>query len=254
MPTEFGPAARPSRKRRRRKRRSLENPNVPLNVADPDDFTLEAFGAGRSQSGVRVNRKRALGYPAVWRAVSLISGDVAKLPLAVYTQHGRNREPAKDHPAYRLLLRKPNDAMTAFVFKQTLLAHVLLNGNGYAYIDRDGASRPMAMLSLIPECVDPVRRDGRLWYLYRTPDTGELRKLPAEDVLHLRGLGYDGLKGYPVLHVHADSIGAALAARDFSARYFRNNARPGGAIKHPKTLSPRPGPTSGRAGSGFTPA
>lgn len=226
------------RKRNRRKVRSLENPNVPLNVADPDDFTLEAFGASRSQSGVRVNRRRALGYPAVWRAVNLISGDVAKLPLMVYRQAGRNREPDKQHPAYPLLLRKPNDAMTAFVWKQTTIAHVLMDGNGYSYIDRDGAARPIDLLPLCPDSVEPIRRDGRLWYLYRVPGTGEVRKLPAEDVLHLRGLGFDGLRGYPVIAMHRDSLGAALAARDFSARYFRNSARPGGIIKHPKALSP----------------
>jgi HK97 family phage portal protein len=78
---------------------------------------------------------------------------------------------------------------------------------------------------------------GVLWYLYQPPDGGGLRKLPADEILHIKGLGYDGLKGYPVLKIARDAIGAAIAARDHSARYFANGARPGGVIQHPGKLS-----------------
>jgi HK97 family phage portal protein len=227
-------AKRNRNRRRPPKARSIENPNVPLSLDSDEAF--EAFGAERTPSGVRVTPKKALGYPAVWRAVSLISGDVGKLPLRVYRLDGKNKEADPKHPAYRLLLRKPNDAMTAFVFKQTLQAHVLLYGNGYAYIDRDGAGRPLALLILNPESTQPVRYEGKLWYLYRTPQ-GEQRKLPPEEVLHVKGLGFDGLQGYPVLKIARDAIGAAIAARDHSARYFKNGAQPGGVLQHPGKLT-----------------
>jgi HK97 family phage portal protein len=184
---------------------------------------------------VRVSHRKALGYPAVWRAVSLISGDVAKLPLLVYRQNGKNKEPDAKHPAYRVLLRKPNDAMTAFVFKQTLMLHVLTRGNGYAYIDRAANGDVVALLLLDPGAVEPVRVGGVLWYLYRPPG-GEWRKLPADDVLHVKGMGYDGLQGYPVLSIAREALGAAIAARDHSARYFANGARPGGVLEHPGKL------------------
>lgn len=195
------------------------------------------FGASKAISGVRVTPKKALGYPAVWRAVSLISGDVGKLPLLVYRQTGKNKEPDSAHPAYRILLRKPNDAMTAFVFKQTLMLHALIHGNGYAYIDRTGAAVVKQLLILDPECVEPIRVNGVLWYLYKPPDGSEWRKLPADEVLHVKGLGYDGLQGYPVLKVARDALGAAIAARDHSARYFANGARPGGVLEHPGKLT-----------------
>lgn len=186
---------------------------------------------------MRVTHRRALGYPAVWRAVSLISGDVAKLPLIVYRQNGRNKEPDAAHPAYRVLLRKPNDAMTAFVFKQTLMLHVLTRGNGYAYIDRAGNGDVLALLLLDPGAVEPIRVGGTLWYLYRPPNGGQWRKLSADEVLHVKGMGYDGLQGYPVLSIAREALGAAIAARDHSARYFGNGARPGGVLEHPGKLS-----------------
>lgn len=218
-----------------RHRRNDENPNTPLNLEYPDDATYGAFGAARSLSGVRVNRRKALGYPAVWRAVNLISGDVAKLPLCVYHQVGRNREAAVDHPAYRLLRRKPNDGMTAFVFKQTIMAHLLTEGNAYAFIDRDKGGRPLNLLLLNPDNTTPIRLGGDPWYVYNV--NGEKRKIPGVDVLHFKGLGFDGLQGYPVLRVAAESLGVALAARDFSGRYFKNDARPGGALIHPGKLT-----------------
>jgi phage portal protein BeeE len=92
-----------------RARRSLENPNVPLNIADPDDDTFWALGGERSQAGVRVTQKRALGYPAVWRAVNLISGDVGKMPMFVYKLSGENKDVDRAHPAYRLLRYKANE-------------------------------------------------------------------------------------------------------------------------------------------------
>jgi HK97 family phage portal protein len=221
----------------RRGRRTAGDPaENPANPVYSDEFWA-ACGAGKAVAGVRVTRNKALGYPAVWRAVSLISGDVGKLPLLVYRQSGRNREVDPKHPAYRVLLRKPNDAMTAFVFKQTLMLHSLIHGNGYAYIDRDGRGVVKQLLILDPECVEPLRIEGVLWYLYQPIGGGAPRKLPADEVLHVKGLGYDGLKGYPVLRIARDALGAAIAARDHSARYFANGARPGGVLEHPGKLS-----------------
>jgi HK97 family phage portal protein len=226
-----------NRKRDKRKgRRSLENPNTPLNVAYPDDDTLEAFGATRSQSGVRVGRKRALGYPAIWRAVSLITGDVAKLPLLTYKVDGENRTVDRSHYSYRLLRYKANEFLLAFHLKQILTGHALCQGNGYAYIDRAG-SRPSELLILDPDRVEVVRVAGEVWYVYGDGKEAK-NKIPAADILHIKGLGYDGLIGYPVLRILAESVGAAIAARDFSSRYFQNNARPGGVIEHPGKLKP----------------
>jgi phage portal protein BeeE len=187
-----------NRKRDKRKgRRSLENPNTPLNVAYPDDDTLEAFGATRSQSGVRVGRKRALGYPAIWRAVSLITGDVAKLPLLTYKVDGENRTVDRSHYSYRLLRYKANEFLLAFHLKQILTGHALCQGNGYAYIDRAG-SRPSELLILDPDRVEVVRVAGEVWYVYGDGKEANEQDSRRPTSLHIKGLGYDGLVGYPV--------------------------------------------------------
>lgn len=216
---------------------SAENPAVPLSsIADGDEI-FDALTGGKSSSGVRVNRKRALGYSAVWRAVNLISGDVGRLPIHVYRRNGAGKEIDTRHAAHRLLRRKPNPFMTAFVFRRTLQAHALTEGNGYAYIRRDSTARPDELLILNPDNTWPVRVGGELWYVTRAPSLKsaklETLKLPATDVIHIRGLGFDGLCGYPVLRILRDTIGKAVAARDYGARYFANSARPGLALEVP---------------------
>jgi HK97 family phage portal protein len=205
----------------RRHRRSIENPRIPL-TGDDESLLLSA-------SGVRVTERKALGYAAVWRAVNLISTDVAKLSLLVNRFDGAAKVADKQHPAYSLLRWKPNEAMTAFSWKQAKMGHVLLKGNAYSYIERSNDGRPLSAYLLNPDKMVPTRVNGRLWYAYETPQV-EWRKLPAEDVLHWKGLGYDGLEGYPVLEYVAETVGAAIASRDHSARYFKNGARPGGVL------------------------
>jgi HK97 family phage portal protein len=223
-------------KKKKRQNRSAENPNVPIDVAVFNDAAADALGAPRSASGVRVGHRRAFGYPAYWRAVNLIAGDVGKIPLITYRMQGANREHDRSHPAYRLLATKPNRNTTAYIFKQTLQAHTLTTGNGYAYIDRDRAGRPLELLILDPRNVSATKYNGELWYLYQ-PSNSKPRKLPAVDVLHWKGLGFDGVVGYPVLEYMADSLGLAVGARDYSARYFRNNTNPGGVLEHPGKLT-----------------
>lgn len=215
--------------------RSVENPSVPLSAVmdDGSDIGDAWFGGEKGSSGIRVNRVKALGYSAVWRAVNLISNKIAALPLNTYKslneggdgeQSGRKVD--REHPAYQLLRKRPNEYMTPSVFKKTLMGHALLRGNGYAYITRDSDAIPLELLPLDPEKTWPIRRNGVLWYITEISDGEkvELRKLPAEDVFHISGLGYDGLCGYDVLKVLSDTIGKAIAARDFGARYFKNDA------------------------------
>lgn len=216
--------------------RSLENPSSTL--ADPEEWLVELLQGGKTSSGVRINRKTALTYAAVWRAVSLISRDVAKLPLFVHRRlEGGGKEKDRSHRAYSLLKRKPNREMSAFIFKQTLQAHVLLHGNGYAYVFRLGDGSPEEIVILDPEQTYPVREEGRLFYV--TEVDGEHRLLLPENVMHLKGLGYDGLIGYSVLAMAASSLGMGIAARDYGGRFFRNDARPSMILEAPGTLNDR---------------
>jgi len=161
---------------------------------------------------------------------------VGKIPLITYRMQGKNREHDTKHPAYRLLATKPNRNTTAYYFKQTLMGHVLTSGNGYAFIDRDRAGVPLELLVLDPRNVRCVKMNGQNWYIYE-PGNQDPRRLPAEDVLHWKGLGFDGIQGYAVLDYMSDSMGLAVGARDYSARYFKNNTNPGGVLEHPGKLT-----------------
>lgn len=214
--------------------RSLENPQTSL--SDPAAWLFDAFGAGKSSAGVNVNRRTALTYPAIWRYVNLLSRAVGKTPLLVWKrlpEGGKERD--TEHAAFPLLHRLAAPNVTAFIFKQTLQGHAVLNGNGYAFIQRRGDAAPKALLILDPEATYPIRANGVLWYV--TTANGEMRKLRPRNVLHIKGLGFDGMMGYSVVEFARESFGLGLAMQGFSSRYFRANASPGVVLEHPAKLS-----------------
>lgn len=212
--------------------RSLENPSTPLSA--PDDWLWDAFGAGQSDAGTRVSAENALTFDPVWRAVTLISRDVAKLPLVVHKRLPVGKRRAPEHAADYLLHYKPNSEMSAFVFRQTIQAHALLRGNGYAFILRAGAAQPLELIPLLPTNTYPIREGGRLWYV--TKVGYEWRRLDPMDVLHIKGLSPDGLCGYSLIEKARNSIGLGMATQEFSARFFRNNARPSAVIEVPAEM------------------
>lgn len=224
---------------------SAENPQVPLSsIADGDDLYDALTGAVNSHAGVRVTPLRALGLSAVWRGVNLIAGDLGRHHFGVYRYlpgSDTAKTPDPLHPAARVV-RKPNEWMTPFTFRQTLQAHALLHGNGFAYIQRsklDGT--PLALYPLDPQRTWPVRVNGELWYVSESgePVPGKRRnarqwvKIAAPDILHIKGLGFDGLVGYPVVRILRETLGGAIAARDYGGRYYRNDASPGFVIQVP---------------------
>ncbi len=216
------------------KRSSLENPSVPLT----DDSAIDILGGSVSSAGISINRENALTYAAVWRAVDMISSDIGKLPLHIYRRTDRGKERDPQHPAYQLLRYKPNSEMTANIMRKTMQAHVLLTGNAYAYIFRRMDGTPVELVPLNPESTYPVRENGRLWYI-TTLSNQSMRRLNPSNVIHIRGLGFDGLQGYSVITKAAESIGFGLALRKYGSVFFKNNARPNVILEHPNTLSPQ---------------
>lgn len=191
---------------------------------------------GESESGMKISKRSALTCAAVYRAVQRIAGDVAKLPLHLYRREakgGRARD--IEHPSYALLRRRPNSQQTAFTFKETIVSHVLLHGNGYAWIERDAAGRAIALWLLDPTTTWPVRYNSVLWYAYQK-DNNKPGRIRAEDMLHLRGLG-DELSGWSIITLAAESLGVSLAARKYGAKFFKNGARASGVLMTPGSMS-----------------
>lgn len=204
----------------------------------PRDPVLKALfmGGSESASGIDVDEYVAMNFSAVFRAISIIAGVVRTLPLRIF-ERGTNdaRKLAAMHPSDTLLNFAPNDEMDSGTFRETLTAHAASWGNGYAEIERLKSGRPHKCHVVLPHLVTPRRVNRMLKYSVRTSGGGE-KTVDAGDMLHIHGLGYDGLVGYSVVRHAADSIGLGLATERFGARLFKNGARPSGALTVPKSL------------------
>lgn len=203
-----------------------------------------SFFFGGTTSGKRVNEISAMQMTAVYSCVRILAEAVAGLPLHLYryTDNG-SKEKAIEHPLYRLLHDEPNPEMTSFIFRETLMTHLLLWGNAYAQIVRNGKGEVLGLYPLMPNKMSVDRdTDGRLWYTYtRSTDEaptmkGSTVKLHPYDVLHIPGLGFDGLVGYSPIAMAKNAIGMGIACEEYGARFFANGAAPGGVLEHPGTV------------------
>lgn len=212
------------------------------NFGSIDDFADWIGGQAEADSGVRVTGKTALGYPPLWRGINLLSSDVAKLPRFVFRAlQPRGRERDKAHPAYRLVRWKPNEETTAFTFWQTVASHAIYRGNGYAYIVRDQHAVPLALWQLSPGDVVPLRVGRSMWYIcnvYLPDGRTEQRKIPSTDMLHVKGLGFDGLCGYDLIRLARDSLGLGMAAAKYGSMYFANGGAPSVVLEFPGHIDP----------------
>ena len=191
-----------------------------------------SFFFGGTASGKTVNERTAMQTTAVYACVRILAETIASLPLNVYRSTDNGKEKATDHQLYYLLHDEPNPEMTSFVFRETLMSHLLLWGNAYAQIIRDGRGRILALYPLLPDRMTVDRTtEGQLYYEYRK-DTGYVILRP-EDILHIPGLGFDGLVGYSPIAMAKNAIGMAIATEEYGGKFFANGASPGGVLEHP---------------------
>lgn len=216
------------------RRSRLENPA--LSLSDPDAWD-EVFGQSETDAGIRFGHDNALKYGPVWQAVSLISGDVAKLPLDIYRRLPEGgREKDKSHPSFRLVRRRANPDMSAFRFWRLLMVHALIWGNGYAFIDRDGRGDALGLYPLLPDRTKPQRIGGELYFVTETKrrdGSPWLRPIPQVDVFHLQGVSVDGMRGCDLVDQARDSWALGLAAQKFASRFFKSGGRAGGVLEVP---------------------
>jgi HK97 family phage portal protein len=202
-------------------------------------FVDWAQGGLKSSSGEIVSNDKSLQLSTVFACIRAISEDVGKIPLKLYKNvKPRGKEVRSEHPVYRLLHDRPNPEMTAMTFRQTLTAHVLSWGNGFAEIERDIEGVPMALWPIKPNRVRVFRLDdGQIWYEIRTDDD-QTAWLPSHRVLHVPGLGFDGLVGYNIIQYARECMGGVMATQKLSSSMFGSGIRSSGILTHPARLSP----------------
>jgi len=207
--------------------------------------TTKPFFMGGATAGVFVNEDTAMRTSAVYACVRVISEAVASLPLNVYRRDGDARMLAPEHPLYHILHNEPNPEMTSFVFRETLMNHLLIYGNAYAQIVRDNSWCVKGLYPLLPDRIDVHRSEsGEIYYTYwrneddkrKGDETGSV-VLPKEHVLHIPALGFNGLVGYSPIAMARNAIGLAIATEDYGAGFFANSANPSGILEHAKNLN-----------------
>lgn len=190
------------------------------------------FFFGGTTSGKAVNERTAMQTTAVYSCVRILAETIASLPLQLYEHTHSGKEKAIGHQLYNIIHTEPNPEMTSFVFRETLMSHLLLWGNAYAQIIRDGRGRALYLYPLMPDKMMVDRAEnGELYYEYHSNKGAVI--LSKEDVLHIPGLGFDGIIGYSPIAMAKNAIGMAIATEEYGASFFANGANPGGVLEHP---------------------
>lgn len=208
-------------------------------IANPSQWVIDFLGAAKSVTGIDVHETVAMQANAVYACVLVLAETMGTIPLVLYHRSpdgGKQRAP--EHPLYRLLHDTPNPEMTSVDFRQSMMGHRLLWGNAYAEIERDVSGRPIALWPLRPDRMAIWRsldtKQLEYWYsLY----TGGVAVLQPEQVLHLKNLSIDGIRGMSPIAWQREAVAGELALEQFANSFFGNDATPGGFLSHPGTLS-----------------
>lgn len=203
-----------------------------------------SFYMGGSSAGKNVNERSAMQMTAVYSCIRILAEAVAGLPLHLYRyKEDGGKERAIDNNLYHLLHDEPNKEMSSFIFRETLMTHLLLWGNAYAQIIRNGKGEVVALYPLMPNKMQVDRdENGELYYIYtRSSDEAKTMEgvtvyLTPRDILHIPGLGFDGLVGYSPIAMAKNAIGLAIATEEYGAKFFANGAAPSGVLEHPGTI------------------
>lgn len=209
----------------------VETPAVPLTSTT----LLEWFGPEKSHAGISVSEESSLGMTAVWRAVNLIAGTSAALPLHAYRKADDVRVPVAPGSQAALLLDDPHPDMTPFELWETVYAHLLLWGNAYLRKLHNGLGQLVELWPIHPSRVKVGRESetGAKIYLL---DGNVDQEMTDRQILHIPGFGYDGVCGVSPIRLARQGIGLALAAEAYGAKLFGSGSLATGILQTEQRL------------------
>jgi HK97 family phage portal protein len=196
------------------------------------------FPFGYTPSGKSVTPSSSMTVSAVYACVRVLSETVAQLPLNVYENTGDgNKRIATDHPLYFILHNEPNNEMSSFDFRQALMTHLLIWGNAYAQVVRNGKGEVLSLTPLLPNKMTVTRDTAskKLIYTYQSDLDGS-QVFSKKEILHIPGLGFDGIQGFSPIAIAKNAVGIALAADEYGSKFFSNNATPNGILESDKPV------------------
>lgn len=221
-------------------RRAAQQVGAGLSLSDFDRVLDAMYGGQPSWTGKLVSQQSSLAVSTVWACVDALSSDIATLPFLTYRYLNEGREPAPDHYLWSLLLEEANPELTSFRFKQLMQTWLGLWGNAYSEIQISGRGQVIGLWPWRPDRTTVSRAGGAtgpLQYSYRLKDNTIIGPIPQDRMLHLRGMGTDGVMGLSPIEVHRQTVGMAEAIKEHAARFFGNSAIPKGVLTTPNKLS-----------------
>lgn len=196
-------------------------------------------------AGVFIDPDTAMTFSAVFRAVSYISQSIAMLPWSVIRETDHRTIKLRSHPVWKLIQTQANPEMANYAWMETMVAWACSWGNAYSEIEFNKAGQPIALWPIEPYRVRPTRAQnpetgdfmtGPLVYKVNNMLGGQVT-VPAANMFHLKGLGFNGLVGYSVISLAARSIGLSIASEQYAEDLFANGCVTTGALSHPGRLS-----------------
>jgi len=201
-----------------------------------------AFG---NASGEVVSKEQALRVAAVWSCVRVLSETIASLPISLYEKDENNQKKVKsDNPLNALISQQPSPLFNSFMFFERIMVDLSLDGNFYAYIERNNGGFPVGLHPIKCNDVDVfISPKGRgVYYEIKESDSSnsypKTGRVAGIDMIHVKGLSTNGIQGKSPIQVAAETLGIALALDKHAGAYFKNGSQLGGILKHPGTLKP----------------
>lgn len=214
----------------------LEQSSISLTDPNAIDAFFDEEGGGNSSSGITVTHQKALGVSALFQGASIISGDVAMLPMQIKSVDGNGDKTVENTYLNRLISIRPNDNLSAFEMWRMLCIHAIVWGNGYLFIDRKGESI-QRIYNLFPDDVETkISNKGKLEYTIKfTNEKGQTVEddFPASNIFHLKPISVHWGFGCDLVSYAREVLGLALASESFSAEFFANGAKPSGILEIP---------------------
>lgn len=207
-----------------------------------DTYSGQMGTSPLTNTGIYITEQNALQTVAVYACVRALAETLASLPIEVIEKlPGGGSRIAEDHPLENLVCDSPNPLMSPYTLVETVQGHAGLRGNGFAWVEKDRKGNPVAVWPLRADRVnyypgeDDQGRPMPTWF-YVSPK-GRAMELWPRDLIHIKGLGGDGIVAYSPIALHRQAVALSKATEESGARFFGNSARPSGVFRHPAQLS-----------------
>ena len=209
------------------------------NLANPQQWLLNILGGGfESKAGIKINYETAIKVSAVFACVNLVSQTMASLPLPLYRKRERGKDKADNHPIYVLIHDLANPETTAFDFWVMYIVNLLLTGDAFGYVKRDGNGNIVELWNVPTGNVTIFRNKetGELYYKIREDDNKEFVLYP-ENIMHTRGMRFASKdKTLDPIKIAREALGLSVALEEYGSTYFKNGANVGGIVEVPGVL------------------